>query len=271
MRYGLLPGLLPGLLAALLCLLPPAQAAESAAETAPDLEREQRMAEQIVDAIFDGEPVWLEADGREFLGIYTEPDQVGRAVIVLHGRGTHPDWADVANPLRVGLIEYGWATLSLQMPVLAKDSTYYDYMPIFPAAFPRIEAGIAFLREQGYENIVLAAHSCGVHMAMAWLKAAGDDSIDGFVGIGMGATDYQQPMPEPFALDQIGVPVLDVFGGDEFPAVLRGSPDRLQAISHAGNPHSRQIVIPGANHYFTDMGEPLTATVGSWLDQLRFD
>jgi len=267
MRYGLLPSLLT----ALLTLLPPAHAAETAVGTTPDLAREKRMAEQIVDAIFDGDPLWLEAGGGEFLGIYTEPDEVGKAVIILHGRGTHPDWAEVANPLRVGLVEHGWATLSLQMPVLAKDATYYDYLPIFPAAFPRIEAGIEFLREQGYEKIVLAAHSCGVHMAMAWVDAAGDESIDGFIGIGMGATDYQQPMPGPFPLEKMSVPVLDVFGGEEFPAVRRGSPERLQAIGQAGNPDSRQLVIPGADHYFTDMGELLTATVGSWLDELRFD
>ena len=38
-------------------------------------------------------------------------------MIILHGRGYHPDWAEVANPLRVGLAE-GWNTLSLKMPVL---------------------------------------------------------------------------------------------------------------------------------------------------------
>jgi hypothetical protein len=43
------------------------------------------------------------------------------------------------------------------MPVLVKDAKYYDYLPVFPAAVPRIEAGIRHLREQGVERIVLIA------------------------------------------------------------------------------------------------------------------
>jgi len=35
----------------------------------PDYERETRLANQIVDMILDGEPVWLEASQHEFLGI----------------------------------------------------------------------------------------------------------------------------------------------------------------------------------------------------------
>ena len=96
---------------------------------AADLEREKRLAEQTVDAILDGEPVMLKAGNHEFLGIYTEaePEVATGAAIILHGRGMHPDWTQVANPLRTGLPANGWATLSLQMPVLPKDATFYDY------------------------------------------------------------------------------------------------------------------------------------------------
>lgn len=261
MRYGLLTSLLASLLT-----IGPLQAAPQS-----NYEREQRMADEIVDVIFDGDAVWLKDGEREFLGIFTEAEEVDKAVVILHGRGTHPDWQDVANPLRVGLVEHGWATLSLQMPVLEKDAKYFDYLPLFPASHPRIETGINYLREQGYNKVVLIAHSCGVHMAMTWVDAVGDASIDGFVGIGMGATDYQQPMPGPFPLAKMKVPVLDIYGDAEYPAVIRGAPERLQAIQQAGNPQSQQRSVPDANHYFTDMGEPLTEAVGSWLNALRFE
>ena len=87
---------------------------------ASDLEREQRLMDQIIDAILDGDPVMLDAAGHEFLSIYTEADEPKGAVLILHGRGFHPDWADTINPLRVGLIEHGWNTLSIQLPVLEK-------------------------------------------------------------------------------------------------------------------------------------------------------
>jgi hypothetical protein len=254
-----------GLLAAVsVVFLMPVTAAE------PDYAREQRLVAEIEDSILDGEPLWLTAGQREFFAIHTESATGTRrgGVIVLHGRGFHPDWVDTVNPLRVGLPEHGWETLALQMPVLAKDAKYYDYVPIFPFAFERIEAGIAYLRERGVERVVLLAHSCGVHMSMAWLKERGDAQIDAYVGLGMGATDYRQPMREPFPLAQMRVPVLDAYGDGEYPAVLRMAPQRLQAMRQAGHPKSRQQVIADADHYFKDRGEALVEVVADWLGGL---
>lgn len=76
---------------------------------ASDLAREQRLAEQTVDKILDGEPVMLEADGHAFPGIYTDAvtKPVECAAIILHGRGMHPDWTQLAGPLRIGSPEQG--------------------------------------------------------------------------------------------------------------------------------------------------------------------
>lgn len=235
---------------------------------ASDIEREKRLASQIVDSIMDGEPLFLNSGEHEFLSIYTEADEPAGAVIIMHGRGFHPNWTDVAYPLRVGLVEQGWNTLSLQMPVLGKEAKFYDYLEIMDEAAPRIEAGIDFLKQQGNDRIILIAHSCSVHMTMAWIDAGGMRDIDGLVGIGMGAVDYQQPMKKPFPLEKITVPVLDVYGEEEYPAVIRGAPERLTAIREAGNPKSRQVTVPGANHYFSDEGDALLEVVGPWLQGL---
>jgi hypothetical protein len=235
----------------------------------PDYARETRLAEQIVDMILDGDPVWLQANGREFLGIYTEADEPRAAVLILHGRGFHPDWADTVNPLRVGLAELGYNTLSLQMPVLEKDSSYYDYEPIFDYAHARIDSGIRFLRENGNARVILLAHSCGVHMSMDWIRGKSDPGIDAYIGLGMGATDYRQPMREPFPLEQMRVPVLDLYGANEYPAVMRGAPGRKAMIEAAGNAQSSQLVLPQADHYFTDQGDALVSAVADWLDRLE--
>ena len=139
----------------------------SMAAGASDIAREKRLASQVVDSIIDGEAVFLKSGDHEFLSIYTEADEPGGAVIIMHGRGFHPNWADVVYPLRVGLVDQGWNTLSLQMPVLGKEAKFYDYLEIMDEALPRIEAGIDYLKQQGHEKIILIAHSCSVHMAMA--------------------------------------------------------------------------------------------------------
>jgi len=235
---------------------------------AADIEREKRLADQIVDSIMDGDPVFLNSGEHDFLSIYTEADEPVGAVVIMHGRGFHPNWSDVAYPLRVGLVDHGWNTLSLQMPVLDKEAKYYDYVEIMPEAFPRIEAAIDYLKQQGNDRIVLIAHSCSVHMVMAWVDAGRMRGIDGIVGIGMGAVDYRQPMKKPFPLAKITVPVLDVYGEEEYPAVLKGAPGRLAAIQQAGNPRSKQVAVPGADHYFTDEGDALLDVVAPWLNSL---
>jgi alpha-beta hydrolase superfamily lysophospholipase len=234
------------------------------------LARAPRLAAEIVDSIMDGEPITLQADGHEFLAIAmaSDADQPKGGVIILHGRGYHPNWAQVVYPLRTGLPQHGWHSLSIQAPVLEKTAKFYDYEPVFPEAMPRIEAAIRHFRDQGVSNIVLIAHSCGAHMANHWLARTEDPGIAAYVGIGMGATDYKQPMREPFPLAKLSMPVLDIYGGNEFPAVKRSAPERMQMLQQAGHPKSRQQVIPGADHYFTDAGQPLLEAVAAWLDDL---
>lgn len=237
---------------------------------AADLEREKRLANEISDFIMDGEPVHLKTDNHEFLNIFMESDanEVKGAVIILHGRGFHPDWKDVVHPLRIGLPEHGWHTLSVQMPVLHKQAKYYDYLPILPESFPRIEAAINFLKLKGISNIILIAHSCSVHMSTAWLEQSQNNDVNAFIGIGMGATDYQQPMKKPFPFEKIKIPVLDIYGSNDYPAVTRNATKRLQKIKRAGNAKSSQRLVENADHYFTDKGDTLLKEISQWLDAL---
>ena len=240
--------------------------------SASDLAREKRMADEIVDAIIDGEAVNLPVPDKTFLGIYTEAEQeeAKGVAIILHGRGFHPDWQDAINPLRVGLTESGWNTLAIQMPVLEKQAKYYDYVPIFPEALPRIESAIEYAREQNNNKIILIAHSCGAHMAMAWVAAEKKvgKKIDAYVGIGMGATDYKQPMLNIFPLDQLKVPVLDVYAENDYPAVKNMAESRKLLMDLAGNKKSKQVVIKNSNHYYVDKGKALTQAISQWLNTL---
>ena len=236
---------------------------------AADLEREQRLADEIVEAILDGEAVTLTAKDHEFLGIYTpaESEPEHGAAIILHGRGMHPDWAQVANPLRVELPVRGWSTLSLQMPVLEKDASFYDYEDIFPEAIPRITAAIRYLQAQGSKHLTLIAHSCGVHMSMAWVEQHGTAGIDAYIGIGMGATDYQQPMRKPFPFEQVRVPLLNIVGSEDYPAVQRQA-KVFESLLDELPPGSAQIRVEGAGHYFDGQNEALVEAVVEWLGTL---
>ena len=238
---------------------------------ASDLAREKRLADEIIDSILDGEPVYLSDGKHKFLSIYmeTETEKPKGAVIIMHGRGYHPDWKDVAQPLRIGLPESGWNTLSIQMPVLSKKAKYYDYVPIVPESFSRIESAIKFLHGKNIHNIVLIAHSCSVHMSTAWFDKTGGKGINAFIGIGMGATDYKQYMAKPIPLDKIKIPVLDVYGSLDYKAVKKAAPARLSLIKTTGIAQSDQRMVKDADHYFADKGDALLNEVNDWLSTLK--
>jgi hypothetical protein len=103
-----------------LLLIPLLFAFTANAASESELAKEKRWEEQIVPSIMIGEDVKLTAHSVEFLALYAEPttEQQKGAVILLHGIGVHPAWPDVIEPLRMELPEYGWHTLSLQMPIL---------------------------------------------------------------------------------------------------------------------------------------------------------
>lgn len=96
---------------------------------ATDAAREQRWIDQTVDSIFDGEAIYLDADGHRFLSIFMESEtDTSNGMIVIHGTGFHPNWDQVVRPVRVGMTTKGWNTLSIQMPILERSADYKDYV-----------------------------------------------------------------------------------------------------------------------------------------------
>ena len=72
-------------------------------------------------------------------GLLAGPAQAAAGAVVVHGMGVHPDW-NLINVLRSELAEQGYATLSVQMPVMAAGVPGEQYAPLFPEAAARIAA-----------------------------------------------------------------------------------------------------------------------------------
>ena len=232
-----------------------------------DLEKEKRWSEQIADGLLVGEAVQLQAGGTAFMGIFTEASDgpTGRALILAHGIGAHPDWPDIINPLRSDLPDHGWSTLSIQMPILANDATLKDYAPLFDEVAPRIDAAIGFLRDQGNQTVVLIGHSLGAGMAASYLSGNGQQGIQGFIAIGLSATAADEKMNSVLALEKIRIPVLDLYGSRDLATVLRSVKARKKAALKAGNSNYRQLEIEGADHFFVGMEDTLNSRIYGWL------
>ena len=234
---------------------------------ASDLAKEKRWADQVVDSIMDGDAVMLNDGKSEFLGIYTEAaEDKGRAVIIMHGTGIHPDWQQVVQPLRVGLTEHNWHTLSIQMPVLHNEAEYIEYAPLYDEVAPRIEAAIKYLKDNGTKSIVLVGHSQGASMP-AYSLSKNSHDVTGFVAIGMGVYAKDERMNSSKALEKIKIPVLDIFGSEDIDAVLSSIDDRADAARKAGNKHYTQVKVPGANHMFDGKEDALVEAVAGGLEK----
>ncbi|HKA44765.1 MAG TPA: DUF3530 family protein [Burkholderiales bacterium] len=222
-----------------------------------DYAREQRWADEVTPAIVVGDPVRLELkSGRKFLAIYTPNPRAAAGVIVVHGLGVHPDWGLIGT-LRTRLAEEGYATLSVQMPILAADALGEHYPPLFTEASDRLATAVAWLRSRGVTRIAIVSHSMGSRMSNYFLSHAEAARVDAWVAIGLPSL-----VAEPFA---ITIPVLDIYGEKDNAAVLGNAEKRaatLRTIRGSG-----QVRVAGADHFFAGMEDELTRQVKLFLDR----
>ena len=91
--------------------------------------------------------------------------------MIVHGIGVHPDHG-IIGKLRMDLADKGFATLAIQMPVLASDAPADQYEPLFANAAERIASAAAWTRKMGYRDLVLVSHSLGSRMSNAYFDRA---------------------------------------------------------------------------------------------------
>jgi len=256
----------------------------SAGAAAPPQSPEQHWADILTHSTGIS-PQWLQAGDTKVLALYTAAQPSSGAIIILHNRGTHPDWPAVIHPLRQRLPEYGWSTLSVQMPVLGPDTNLKDYAGQFDAAGTRIDAALNFAHSQGASRIILMGYGLGATMAADYLARHANAPIQGFVAVSMASSDDDPRLNTGADLDKIRTPVLDVYGSLDRDEVIDAAAQRLarhlryaypkQTVLPKGPDSApfapvpyRQIRITGADHDYTDENDVLVRRVRGWLDRL---
>lgn len=241
-----------------------------AAQAAPDSisEFEQAVAERLVERQVPGEMIWLDAEGRQFLGLYLAPPsgELRLAVILLHGLGGHPDWPDVIQPLRTRLPSLGWATLSIQLPRLSPQASHTDETELPRRVWPRIQAATAYLAARGAHRVVLVGYGFGAALGARHLGVFGK-GLAGFVVVSPQAPAYLAPgVAFPESLEAVKVPVLDVYAAEDAATVLQQAPEReLWGRKNKARPFDR-IIIADAGADYHGKEEDLARRIAAWLD-----
>ena len=222
-----------------------------------DYAREQRWADEIVPAIVVGDPLRLElGSGRKVLAIYTPAPRAFGGVVVVHGLGVNPDWG-LIGALRTRLPEVGYATLSVQMPVLAAGALGEDYPALFPEAAERLAAAVSYLRGRGFGKVAIVSHSMGARMSNYFLTHAADPRVAAWVAIGLPVL-VMEPAP-------VKIPVLDLHGETDTPSVLGNAQARAAVLRAIRG--SAQVTVAGADHFFAGREEELARQVKLFLDR----
>jgi len=223
---------------------------------APDYAREQRWADEVVPGLIVGDAVRIEtAAKRQFLGLFAESSRGRGAIILMHGSGVHPDFA-VIGQLRALLNDAGFATLSIQMPVLAADAAAEDYPPLFAQAGERIAAGIEFLHAKKQLHIAIVSHSMGARMALDYLKRNPKAALAAWVPLAISDGELT-------GLQSTAFPVFDVYAEKDFEAVLQKMNDRAGVLR--GIPGSKQVMVHGADHFFAGKEKELSMLLADLL------
>lgn len=222
---------------------------------AADYGREQKWSEEVLPSVLVGDPVWLaQANGHKFLGLYTPVEHAKAGLVVVHGLGVHPDWG-LIGMLRQQLPEAGYATLSVQMPVLQAEAKIEAYPPTFDEAAERLRLAVQFLKDKGYAKVAIVAHSLGNRMTYHYLTGNPNAPVAAWAALGS---------PETGSLAAVRMPVLDLYGQNDLPQVLENAAKRAAGLGQKG---SAQVVIPGADHFYEGKDAALLEQMRSWLDK----
>ncbi|MDX1375170.1 MAG: DUF3530 family protein [Burkholderiales bacterium] len=226
------------------------------AAAAQDYARERRWEGEVRSNLVVGDAVMLKlGSGHAFLALHTPVANAKTGIVLVHGIGVHPDHG-VIGILRSALADQGYATLSIQMPVQASDAGAEAYTPaVFEEAIERIALAGGWLRARGPARLVLLSHSLGSRMSLAFWEKTQDAPYAAWVCLGI-ASDFA-------GAGGLRAPVLDVYGESDLPAVRAGAQRRARALESI--PGSRQVVIAGADHFYTGRETQLAAAIDAFV------
>ena len=234
---------------------------------ASDEKREAEMAVDVQKTLNLGHAVWLEADKKKFLGLFTDTAKNPRSgmVILLHDTGGHPNQQAVIKNLRAFFPQHRWATLSIQLPVHEASAPVQDYYSLFPEAKNRLAAAIEFAKNEKAEKIAIVGYGLGSLMATYALSETKNEAVTALVTISLPVPETTENTAQTLQfIPKISQPMLDIFAENDMPDVVRSARDK--AVAGKINPHYRQVQIDHEGHFFLHDDGVLVKRIYSWLN-----
>jgi alpha/beta superfamily hydrolase len=144
--------------------------------------------------------------------------------------------------------------------VLSPAAKFTHYEPLFPEAVERIYAAVKFLQGKGYKRIAFVGHSLGSRMVNEYMwRDENNSALFAWASIGMVHGTYDKPVHIP-------VPVLDLYTEKDYNVVLWYVNERIKELQQVKVKGSKQIMEPGAEHFFEGHEKQLIEYVRRFFD-----
>ena len=222
-----------------------------------DAAREKRWADQIMANLVVGDAVSLSGGGATFLALYAPAQNPRGAVLLAHGPGLHPDHG-ITGELRMHLVDRGYTTLALQMPVLAAEAEAGEaYRALFPEAAERIAAGARFLEEKGHRRFAIVSHAMGSAMTYDYLMRNRQAPVSAWAALSFYGV-FEEIARRP-------LPVLDLYGRSDYRGIRGPAGDRKAILDKL--PGSRQVAAPDGGRFLAGGERTVLKEVAAFLDE----
>ncbi len=213
-----------------------------------------------------GRIVRLQAEGEEFIAIH-QPRQQGEprgGIVLLHDQAGNANSLEVIRPLRLGLADAGWDTLSLQLPAGYRDADAGDWRDQQARINARLQAGLAWLKDNNIETqAVIAQGDTGIILLPSAATGAPPE-LQALVLVSTAlADDIAAETLAPVA--ELTLPLLDIYAERDIAGVIDSATKRRQLLENSQSRSFRQITVAGATSGYFGSDGGLLASIRAWL------
>ena len=235
--------------------------------------------------------VWLKTPEKRDILALLSPSNISSlqgGVIILADLYQSPDWPVTVHGLRKHLPNYGWETLSIQLPVPTSNPSNPELDEAYTLTQQRIEAAVLYFKNKNINNISLIGISQSANFSIKYTASLPEknDDIQSLVSIRAYDSNW---LVSSDLVKSISLPMLDIYPEHDseiilksakkrlisagFSAKMQARPRKLElspkvqklAINKTGNLRYRQKVINGANYHFDKLEPTLIKVIRGWL------
>ena len=235
--------------------------------------------------------VWLKtAEKKEILALLSPSNTVDLqgGVIILADLYQNPDWPVTVHGLRKHLPNFGWDTLSVQLPIPVAHPNNAELDKAYELTRQRIESAIAYFKARNINNINMIGINQSANFTLKYAETlpATDKQIQSIVCIRAYDSDW---LISSELVKNIAIPLLDIYPEHDSDIILESAKKRLiaanfagklqtltkplelsakvqkLAINKTGNLRYRQKSINGANYHFDKLEHTLFKVIRGWM------